>query len=123
MEPVLETNLEKVDYVTEEDIKRIVVHYGFPEKLFNLENYLVHKASNKMLGFLSDYWKIQVIVSYNGAREMLSFFVKAVSRSNAAKAAMVKELKFFEKEFVFYTAIKNFMEISGKAFIILFDVL
>lgn len=118
MEVIIEeqTKLNVVDYVTEDDVKQIVLNYGCfsNQDLLIIESYNVHIASNKMLGFLSDYWKLKVAVkTNNGDRKWLSFFIKAVSRSNESKANMVKEMKLYEKELFFYTVIKNGMEVPG----------
>ncbi|XP_068633567.1 uncharacterized protein [Battus philenor] len=65
-----------------------------------------------MLGFLCDYWKLKVQLNFNeNERKLLSFFIKAISVSNEAKANMVKEMKLFEKELFFYSVIKRQIEV------------
>lgn len=109
-------NLEKIDYITEEDVKYILSSCGLTNNYITIDNYVVNNASNKMLGFLSDYWRLKVVITSNSKKEVLSFFIKAVSRSNAAKASMVKELKLFEKELAIYTIVKKALDIPGKPY-------
>ncbi|KAJ8722058.1 hypothetical protein PYW08_004460 [Mythimna loreyi] len=97
----------QVNRITEEDIKIILASYNRTNEEMIIESYSVHSASEKMLGFLAEYWKVKVLLS---DRKVLYFFIKAISRSNAAKANMVKEMRLFEKESFFYTVIKENIE-------------
>ncbi|XP_063891857.1 uncharacterized protein LOC110374784 [Helicoverpa armigera] len=97
-------------HITEEDIKLILASYNRSNEEIIIENYSVQSASDKMLGFLAEYWKVRVLLSN---RKVLYFFIKAISRSNAAKANMVKELHLFDKEAYFYTEIKEKIEVPG----------
>lgn len=83
---------------------------------FVIGQYSIENDSAKMLGFLSDYWKLQVNIG--PASKMLFFFVKAISRLNLAKADMVKEGKLFERELCYYNRIKPLIELPGKVKII-----
>ncbi|CAH2096235.1 unnamed protein product [Euphydryas editha] len=84
------------------------------KKNATIKNYVILNASDKMLGFLSDYFKLQVQVNTSDNKNiLLHFFVKAISKSNAAKAAMVNDMKLFEKEVTFYTVIKNKLQAPG----------
>ncbi|KAI5644285.1 ecdysteroid kinase domain-containing protein [Phthorimaea operculella] len=66
-----------------------------------------------MLGFLADYWKLKVAIKDDGKRKVLSYFIKAISRSNSSKADMVKEMNLFDKELQFYSVIKEVLDIPG----------
>lgn len=101
------------DQITKKDVESILMNYGYVDKNMHID-YVVKSASDKMLGFLADYWKLKVIVEENCERKVLNFFIKAVSQTNAAKAAMSKEMNFFGKEIIFYSAIKKCLEIPGK---------
>ncbi|KPI94428.1 hypothetical protein RR46_04496 [Papilio xuthus] len=97
--------------VTEKDVKLIVKSCSLNTNAI-IENYVIHNASDKMLGFLSDYWKLKVQLLVSEKRLVLSFFIKAISTTNEAKAKMVKDLKLFDKELFFYNVIKRQLEIS-----------
>lgn len=107
-------NLEKINCITDEDVKCIIKNSGLTNKYTTIDNYVVNNASDTMLGFLSDYWRLQVAVTTKSKKEVLSFFIKAVSRSNAAKANLVKELHLFDKEFAFYSIVKKALDFPGK---------
>ncbi|XP_075978139.1 uncharacterized protein LOC142977894 [Anticarsia gemmatalis] len=94
---------------SEEDIKLILSRYNNANDSCAIENYSVNYASNKMLGFLAEYWKVKVHLKN---RKVLHFFIKAISRTNIAKAEMVKEMKLFDKESSFYSEIKTLLEVS-----------
>ncbi|KAJ0176652.1 hypothetical protein K1T71_007831 [Dendrolimus kikuchii] len=100
------------DYVmniTEENVKQILYKLeNNNEKAF--VNYSIRKASDKMLGFLADYFRLEIHTVHNN---IFYLFIKAISRSNLAKATMMRELRSFEKETYFYSVIKKKMEISG----------
>ncbi|XP_072948822.1 uncharacterized protein [Epargyreus clarus] len=97
--------------ITQEAVNTIIRNYGYHNK--ENANYYVQKASDKMLGFLADYWKLKVhLPSNNGTNKVLCFFIKAVSQ-NASKADMVREMKLFDKEINFYTIIKKKIELEG----------
>lgn len=105
--------------ITEQDVK-LIVKSCLSNTNAIIENYVIHNASDKMLGFLSDYWKLKVQLHVKEKRKLLSFFIKAISTTNEAKANMVKELKLFDKELFFYKVIKRQIEISGKRFTFVF---
>lgn len=102
---------DQVTHITEEDIKLILATYNRGNEEIVMENYSVNPASDKMLGFLAEYWKVKVHLSN---RKVLYFFIKAVSRTNSAKATMVKEMRLFDKESFFYSVIKENIEIPGE---------
>lgn len=109
----VEQNDSKYKYITGEDIKLIVSkHRAVNEEDF-IENYDIRNASDKMLGFLCDYWKVQVNLGPHN--KVLQYFIKVMSVTNAAKAEMVKELRLFDKELYFYSEIKQSIEIPGKS--------
>ncbi|XP_050351256.1 uncharacterized protein LOC126774008 [Nymphalis io] len=94
------------DFITDEVIKKVIENSVNEDVI--LKNYIVFKASDKMLGFLADYWKLQIqVITSDNTIKSLCFFIKAVSKSNSAKADMVNEMKLFEKEINFYTLIKS----------------
>lgn len=98
--------------VTQEVVNKIIRNYGRFNK--DVAKYDVKKASERMLGFLADYWKLKVYLSSNnGEKKALCFFIKAVSR-NTSKADIVRELKLFDNEIHFYTIIKKNIELEGK---------
>ncbi|CAH1638188.1 unnamed protein product [Spodoptera littoralis] len=100
----------QVNHITEEDIKLILAHYNRGNEEIVIEDYSVHNASDKMLGFLAEYWKVKVLLS---SQKVLHFFIKAISRSNAAKASMIKEMRLYDKEAFFYSVIKENIEVPG----------
>lgn len=114
MTTINEKNVENINYITEEDVKHVLKSSGFTNNDIIIDNYVAQNASDKMLGFLADYWRLQVVITSKSEKQFLSFFIKAVSRSNAAKATLVKELKLFEKETAFYTLIKTALCVPGK---------
>ncbi|XP_045772756.1 uncharacterized protein LOC123872495 isoform X1 [Maniola jurtina] len=79
------------------------------------KNYSLHRASEKMLGFLSDYWKLEIQFTGNKQIQSISFFIKSISQSNASKAKMVKEMKLFDKELTFYVDIRNKINLADLA--------
>lgn len=114
----IEQNGNHLQYIKEEDVKLILRKYGYNKDEVVIDDFVTYNASSKMLGFLADYWKLKVNISLkNGHREVLSFFIKAVSKSNAAKAIMVRELKLFQKEVFFYSILKDRMDVSGKNYL------
>ncbi|CAG9786713.1 unnamed protein product [Diatraea saccharalis] len=101
-------------YITEEDVKIIVKKCDYSNDDVTIKYYTIENASSKMLGFLADYWRLKVIVSSDTIEEnVLCFFIKAVSKTNAAKANMVKELNLFKKETFFYSILKEKMVVPG----------
>ncbi|KAJ8722057.1 hypothetical protein PYW08_004459 [Mythimna loreyi] len=98
----------QVTSITDEDINLILTNYNRTNEEIFLQSYTVHSASDKILGFQAEYWKMKVHLS-NG--KVLYFFIKSIPRSNAAKANMVKEMQLFEKETFFYSVIKENIEI------------
>lgn len=109
-----ENLMEQINYITEEDVEHVLKSCGFRNNDIIIDNFVVNNASNKMLGFLADYWRLQVVITTKSEKQVLSFFIKAVSRSNAAKASVVKELNLFQKESTFYSIIKTALEVPGK---------
>lgn len=80
-----------------------------------IKDYSVDQASDKMLGFLGDYWrlKVELVTSENDTLHKI-FFIKAISKSNAAKADMVRDMNLFEKESWFYNVMVKKMTNNGK---------
>lgn len=113
MENNKKVSCDNVQYITEEDIKLIVTKYGYASESTVIEKYDVHYASDKLIGFVSDYLKLQISVTSNGTRKLLSFFVKAISKTNEAKANMAKDFKALEKETMFYNIIKRNLAVPG----------
>lgn len=101
--------------ITVENVKQILLKLG-KDDIESFVNYNIRNASDKMLGFLADYFRLEI---QTVDKSIYCFFIKAISRSNLAKASMVKELKSFEKETFFYSVIKKKMEISGTNLIII----
>lgn len=99
------------EYITEEEIKLIISKHTAAGEENVIENFNVTNASDKMLGFLCDYWKLQV--NLRPSNKVLRYFIKVVSVTNAAKTEMVQKLKLFDKEFYFYAVIKRSIEIPG----------
>ncbi|CAB3221912.1 unnamed protein product [Arctia plantaginis] len=98
-----------IEYITEEDINLIISRDNSTSN-GNISKYYVHTASDKMLGFLSEYLKLKVCLTN---QKVLYFFIKAISKTNVAKAEMVKEMKLFEKEMIFYLNVKKILEVPG----------
>lgn len=79
------------------------------------KNYSLRRASDKMLGFLSDYWKLEIqYTTGNKQIEKISLFIKSIPKSNASKAKMVKEMNLFENEYKFYAIIREKINLKGK---------
>lgn len=106
-----ENEFRKSKHISSENVKFIVSKHGVANGN-SVENYCIQNASDKMLGFLCDYWKLKVQLTPN--KMMLHYFLKLISVSNDAKAKMVAEQKFFEKELYFYAEIKKRIQVSGK---------
>ncbi|XP_013186930.1 uncharacterized protein LOC106132139 [Amyelois transitella] len=100
-------------FITEENLKQIVENCGYTDKELSFKTYLKH-ASDKMLGFIADYWRLQIHVTNNksGSRKVLHFFIKGASKSNEAKANMAKEYNLLEKEVLLYATIKKKLDIN-----------
>lgn len=110
-----ETNNGKtvVNYILEKEVAMVVKNY-FKEKAV-LQNYSIDFASQNMLGFLCDYLRLSICVTLDAnEKRVLNCFIKSVSKSNYAKAKMVKELKLYEKESRFYANIMEMLRIPGK---------
>jgi hypothetical protein len=120
MDDLKETSCNAVQYITEEDIKRIVNKYGYGDDDTTIEKYVVHNASDKMIGFMADYLKLQISVVSNDKRRLLCLFVKAVPINNAAKANMAVDFGSLEKEITFYDDIKRKITVPGDLFRSLF---
>lgn len=115
MEVVSNDTFEHLQYLSKKDVETIVRKCAFSDEEVVIDNYVTQHASNKMLGFLSDYWKLRVNISRgNGHQEILNFFIKVISKSNAAKADMVREMKLYHKEIFFYNVLKDRMEVHGE---------
>lgn len=103
-------------YLSEEHVKTIIKNCFVREDVV-MENFTIRKASDNMLGFLADYWKLQIQLIFNNKdRRTLRYFIKAISTTNVAKAKMVKEMGLFDKELFFYSVIKRHLDIPGKHF-------
>lgn len=111
MDLTQENTVSKSKYLSIENVAFIIFKHGVANGDY-IEDYHLQNASDKMLGFLCDYWKLKVQLSPNS--RVLHYFLKLVSVSNDAKAKMVEDYKLFEKEFYFYTEIKERIQISGK---------
>lgn len=95
-------------YITKEDIQRIITKHDTDEIV---DCYSILNASDKMLGFLCDYWKVIVKLK---SKRTLNFFLKVISVTNQAKADVVKELDLLGKEMFFYEVIKERIKVPGK---------
>ncbi|CAK1551054.1 unnamed protein product [Leptosia nina] len=96
-------------YITEEDVRLVVGRY-FKRENAILQTYSIQFASKNMLGFLCDYLSLRIWVMINGDELVMDCFVKCISK-NAAD--MVKEMKLFDKECIFYTDIKEDIFVTG----------
>ncbi|XP_059048507.1 uncharacterized protein LOC131843778 [Achroia grisella] len=95
-------------HITEDDVNLILLKCGYND--VTVENYDTSNASDHMLGFLGDYWKLKIQIAVenrqNTVRKVLNFFIKAISKSNPSKAEIVRNMKLFDKELCFYSVIK-----------------
>lgn len=81
---------------------------------FKLISFNINCASDNMIGFLSDYWKLEVNINLQeNKEEKLHFFIKAMCYNVVSKAAMVKEMNLFNKEILFYDVIKRNFNMNG----------
>jgi hypothetical protein len=102
-----------LNYITTEDVKVIISKCGYDCNDVSIDSFTTTNASNNLLGFLCDYWKLKVHISIDGEEKpVLSFFIKAASKINEAKAKMVRELKLFRKEIFLYSVLKEKMEVG-----------
>ncbi|CAF4917487.1 unnamed protein product [Pieris macdunnoughi] len=110
--PQTYNSITAVNYISEKEIAKVIKIYFKENAVF--ENYSIDFASQNMLGFLCDYLRLNINVSV-GANEkrVLNCFIKSISKSNKAKAEMVKELKLYEKESKFYTIIIEKLRTPG----------
>ncbi|XP_023936063.2 uncharacterized protein LOC112044444 [Bicyclus anynana] len=94
--------------VSEENAIKILRKCKQINKHALFKSYSIRKASEKMLGFLSDYWKLEILyATCNDQIQSVSFFIKSISKTNSSKAKMVRELKLLDKELIFYTVIRE----------------
>lgn len=96
--------------VSDADVKSIVSNYLDLENDCAISNYSIYKASDQMLGYIADYWKLKCHLT---DERVLSFFIKAISRCNPAKANMIRKMKLFDKELSFYSLIRKNMMVAG----------
>lgn len=107
-------NNNKINLISKDTIVRVVKDVVNSNDYY-IESYTERNPSDKILGFLSDYLKLEVVISFkNNDKQVLNFFVKAVPQANSTKANFVKEMKFLEKEIVFYSEICETIRIKGK---------
>lgn len=98
-------------YLSSEYVQSIISKNG-DNCTDTIESYDIQNASDKMLGFLCDYWKLKV--NLTPSKKVLHYFLKLISVSNEAKAKMVEEQMFFAKELYFYSVIKERIQVPGK---------
>ena len=101
------------DILKANDVKQILKSSGYTENIC-VKKCIIHSASDNMLGFLAEYWKLKIeLITNSNETKTLHYFIKAVSRSNEAKANMVNEMKLFQKEYFFYTTFTGKLKIPG----------
>ncbi|XP_039752997.1 uncharacterized protein LOC120628603 [Pararge aegeria] len=99
---------ETIFVISEQDAIEIFKKCKQINKDVVFKSYSLRRASEKMLGFLSDYWKLEIlIINSNNQIQSMNFFIKSMCKSNASKAKMVKDMKLFDKEITFYVFIKD----------------
>lgn len=100
------SNLDHCNYVSEDDVKLILKEYLNGSLKYILKDFSLNNASKNMLGFMSDHWRLKVCIQKeDGQEQTLSFFIKAISRTNQGKATMANDMKLFVKEIHFYSNI------------------
>lgn len=97
-------------YVTEKHVD-LIVSKDRNSNGETIEEYSIRIASDKMLGFLCDYWKLKVHLA--PSKRVLHYFIKAISVTNEAKERIVKDLDLFEKECFFYEIVKKVISVEG----------
>lgn len=101
-----------MNLLTEEEIKSIAKKRGFNKVL----KWRWEEFSDKAIGHLGDHIKLFLDVEGNGTSLTLNMFVKCMPRSDEWKAEYIKELGFFNKEYVMLSQLfNNFENGTGKA--------
>lgn len=95
-----------MELLTEEEIISIAKNRGFNKVLkWRLEDF-----PDKVLGYLGDHIKLFLDVEQNGTSSTLNLFVKCLPRFDEWKAEYIKELGFFNKEYVMLSQLFNHFE-------------
>lgn len=87
------------------------------ETLIILESQL-DAGSNDLLGFMGEYYKLQLKVKHSGiaTQQNLQYFVKSIPYKNAPQRAECERKGIFRKETTIYTKILPNLQKYGKLF-------
>ncbi|CAG9561976.1 unnamed protein product [Danaus chrysippus] len=101
-----------MDFLNENDIKTILRNNGYPE-VSNM-NWLITDYSNNLVGYLGEHLSLKISFELNGALKNIKYFVKCLPRFEKWKADFLKDLIFFDKEYVMLGDLfKKFPEHDG----------
>ncbi|XP_041979124.1 uncharacterized kinase-like protein D1044.1 [Aricia agestis] len=95
-------------FLSDEDISTIVKNAGVNVK--EILDYNVINLNEKMLGYMADYYKLKIDIKTDLGKETLNYFIKAIPRTNEAKAEMALSMNLFDQELNFYRIIKGEIE-------------
>lgn len=105
--------LNKMEFLTENDIKTILKNSGYPA--VNNMNWLITNYSNSLVGYLGEHLSLTVSFDLNGAFKKIKFFVKCLPRFEKWKADFLKDLIFFDKEYTMLADLfEKFSELDGE---------
>lgn len=95
-----------MELLSQDEINFIVKQCGFAKVLScKMEDF-----ADKIIGYLGDHMKLIMEVETNGISSTLNLFVKCMPRFDKWKAEYLKELGFFNKEFVMLSTLFNEFE-------------
>lgn len=107
-------NVDNKQLITEDEAKVILAKFGYNLNEIKIESIGVKKAEeDKILGFVADHFLLKVVLISNNEKKVQTFFIKTVSQENEAKAAIINDFDMFDKELMFFTVIKDKIDVPG----------
>ncbi|XP_013164464.1 PREDICTED: uncharacterized protein LOC106115582 [Papilio xuthus] len=101
-----------MELLNQSEIESIVKHYG-PSTILK---WYTEDYSDKLLGYLGDHLRLVITLNSNGIEKDLKLFIKCIPRNNKWKAKYIKELMFFQKEYIMLSKLFiNFKDGEGSS--------
>lgn len=85
-----------MELLNQSEIESIVKHYGTS----TIVKWYIEDYSDKLVGYLGEHLRLVITLNSNGIEKDLKLFVKCMPRNNKWKAKYLKELTFFQKEYI-----------------------
>ncbi|XP_013186920.1 uncharacterized protein LOC106132131 [Amyelois transitella] len=99
-----------MELLTNVEIASIAKQCGYRSVI----DWSLEDLSDKVIGYLGDHLKLNIVVLFEGNQLDLKLFVKCMPRFDKWKAEYLKELSFFKKEFVMLSELfKEFPDKMG----------